>query len=81
MIDLIFPSEELVEADVELIREVFSNPVIRRYLRILSAESVKDLMALQALAETPESLSNKHLVTVGKLEVLGTLLSLKGHKK
>lgn len=80
MIDNLFPSETLTDEESVLIYEVFSNATVRKYLKILGAESAKDLLTLPVLNETPASVLNKHTLTTGKLEVLATLLSIEGIK-
>ncbi len=80
MIDSLFPSETLTDEESALIYEVFSNATVRKYLKILGAESAKDLLTLPVLNETPASVLNKHTLTTGKLEVLATLLSIEGIK-
>jgi len=42
----------------------------------LGTEVAKELLALDILAETPETLHKKQTLVTGKLEVIGTLLSI-----
>ena len=81
MINNLFPSETLTDEESALIYEVFSNATVRKYLKILGAESAKDLLPLPVLNETPASVLSKHTLTTGKLEVLATLLSIEGIKQ
>lgn len=75
-LDLMFPLPLLNESEQDLLVEIFSNPTVRKYLTILGTECSKDLLSLAVLNETPESLSRKHILTTGKLEVLTTLLTI-----
>lgn len=76
-IEFMFPTLELSPEEAEIITTVFSTPAVRKYLKLLGTECSKELLALTALNETPESLAKKHTLVSGKLEVLTTLLSIK----
>ena len=76
-LDLIYPEETLSESEQQLIFEVFANnAVVRKYLRILGAESGKELLGISSLNGNTESLVQQHSVVFGKLSVLTTLLNI-----
>lgn len=81
ILDTVFPSQELSKSEEELITEVFSNPVVRKYIQILGANASKELLSLPILNETPDSLLKKHVLVSGKLEVITTLLSILEYKQ
>ena len=76
LLESLFPEIPLEPTDVELLLEAFHNPVVRKYLKALGTEAAKELLALDILAETPETLHKKQTLVTGKLEVIGTLLSI-----
>ena len=76
-LDLIYPEEVLSESEQQLIFEVFANNVaIRKYLRILGAESGKELLGISTLNGNTENLVQQHSVVSGKLSVITTLLNI-----
>ncbi len=81
ILDEVFPPSELSEPESLLLVEIFSNPVVRKYLQILGANAGKELLSLPILDETPESLAKKHILVSGKLDVITTLLSIMEYQK
>ena len=76
-LDLIYPEEILSESEQRLIFEVFANNVaVRKYLRILGAESRKELLGISTLNGSTENLVQQHSVVSGKLSVITTLLDI-----
>ena len=75
-LDEIFPPDSILPQEEDIIVEVFSNPAVRKYLKLLGSNLSKELIGLPILDETPESLVRKHTLTAGKLAVITTLLSI-----
>lgn len=75
-LDEIFPQDPILPQEEDIIVEVFSNPAVRKYLKLLGSNLSKELIGLPILDETPESLVRKHTLTAGKLAVITTLLSI-----
>ncbi len=80
-IDEVFPVRELSDKEQDLILEVFSNVVVKKYLQILGRNAGIELLTLPVLDETPDSLMHKHTLVSGKLAVITTLLSLSEYQK
>lgn len=76
MTDL-FPGQALQSGEEELLATIFSNPIVRKYLKNLMRECARDLLDVPILEETPESIKSKHLLVSGQLQALSTLLSIK----
>lgn len=81
ILDAVFPEIDLSIQESELLMEIFSNPVVRKYLQILGSNASKELLSLPILNETPESLAKKHILVSGKLDVITTLLLITEYKK
>ena len=76
VLDKIIPIDSLDLAEEDILFEIFSNPIVKKYLRILGSNASKELLSLPILDETPESLVRKHTLVSGKLAVITTLLSI-----
>lgn len=75
-IQTIFPSTELSDTEAEILASIFSNPVVKKYLKVLALEDTKELLALSALSKTNEELVKAHAIVQGKLSIISTLLSI-----
>lgn len=72
----LFPSTELSATELDLIVEAFSNPVVKKYLRLLALEDTKELLALSAISNLDTEIIKAHANVQGKLSVLSTLASI-----
>lgn len=77
-INNIFPEEELSKTEKDILLEIFSNSTVKRYLRIIGTEAIKELSGLSALGNNDGTISKAHATVNGKLSVISTLLSIEG---
>lgn len=77
IIENLFPSVVITPEEETLLLEVFKNPVVRKYLKSLGVEATKELLSLDTISESPESLQKKHTLVAGKLSVISMFLSIK----
>lgn len=74
--DFLFNEPALNQDEENLLRQVFSNPVVRKYLRVLAQNEVSDFISANML-EDPEILYARKLMDLqGKLSILSTLISI-----
>ena len=73
---LLIQPDNLSQPEQLLIQEMFHNPTLVKYLKIIGREAVLELASLSALAEQPHELALKHSYVAGKLAVLELLLSI-----
>lgn len=71
-----FDLEVLTKTEEELVMEAFSNPTVKKYLKIMGRNDIKDLAVLSIAERDSEELARKHSLIQGKLAVLSTLLSI-----
>lgn len=75
-INNIFPPTLLTPPEIGIISEVFTNPVVKKYLHSLAVEDTKELLALAAMNKTQTEIATAHAIVQGKLSVISTLLSI-----
>lgn len=75
-LDNLLLSEELTEAELTELQILFSNKVVRKYLRCMATNSTKELLAVSHPSNDPELIVRLHSVTHGRLEVFSTLLDI-----
>jgi hypothetical protein len=49
---------------------------VKKYLQAIGTEAAKELLSLDVLSETPETLHRKQILVTGKLAVIALLLSI-----
>ena len=76
LIETLFPEIPLSPTEEELLIETFHNPVVKKYLQAIGTEAAKELLSLDVLSETPETLHRKQILVTGKLAVIALLLSI-----
>ena len=77
LLDLVYPEEVLSESEQQLCFEVFAhNVAVRKYLRIMGAESGKELIGVSTLNCSAERLVQQHSIVSGRLSVITTLLNI-----
>lgn len=72
----IYQIEDVTEPEQLVLKEVFSNPVVAKYLRILAQNDTADFVRADLLKDSPELYARKHSQLQGKLAVIATLLSI-----
>lgn len=72
----LFPTTPFSITETEIIAEIFSNLVIKKYLQRLALEDTKELLALSAISNPDTEIIKAHANVQGKLSVLSTLASI-----
>ena len=80
-LETLFPVDHLSATEVDLITEIFSNPLVKRYLQILALGDAKELLALSAISNPDTEIIKAHANVQGKLSVLSTLVSISNQSK
>lgn len=75
-INHIFPPPNPSDIEEDIVKQAFSLPAVRKYLRALAMNDAKELLSLSAITNDKERLAQAHAVVQGKLQVIGTLLSI-----
>lgn len=75
-IEDVFPAMAFSKTEEDIITEIFSNPVVKKYLRIMALEDSKELLELSATSNDKDKLFIAHATVHGKLQVISTLLSI-----
>lgn len=73
--------EELSPQEEIVVAAALSNPVVKKYLRIMGVNDSSELLTLNILDMTPESIASRHHFVSGKLAVYSTLLSFPSPKE
>ncbi len=72
----LFPVPTLSKTEEDILLEVFSNPVVKKYLQVISLNDLVELAEISAIGRSNEDIALMHATIRGKLSVLQTLLSL-----
>ena len=72
----IFPVSSISKTEEVLISEIFCNPLVKKYLRLLAISDTKELLTLSAISTDDSKLIKAHATVQGRLQILGTLLSI-----
>ena len=72
----VFELETLSPTEEAQIIEIFSSGTVKKYLKIMAKNDIKDLAVLSVTERNSEELARKHALVQGKLAVLTTLLSI-----
>lgn len=75
-LEQMFPATPLTQTEEDLLKEVFSSVVVKRYLQRLALEDTKELLLLSATASDDSLIIKAHSTVQGRLQVIGTLLSI-----
>lgn len=75
-INSIFPPVVLSETEEVLIGELFSNPLVKKYLRVLAQNDSKELLGIPLQSNSAESIVVAHATIQGRLQTIVTLLSI-----
>jgi len=68
--------ETLTKTEQDILVNMFLDPTMKKYLRILSCNAVEDLASLSVISENDSELAKKHALVQGKLSVLSTLSNI-----
>lgn len=71
-----FPVAVLTKTEEDILLEVFGNPVVKKYLQVLSLNDLIELAEISAIQRSNEDIALMHATIRGKLSVLQTLISL-----
>lgn len=66
----------LTKTEENILLEVFGNPVVKKYLQVLSLNDLVELAEISAIQRSSEDIALMHATIRGKLSVLQTLLAL-----
>lgn len=77
MISEILFSDVLTEGEFNHIRTVFSDPVVKKYLKIIGRNDLAELASLGASTLEDSEVAKKHALIQGKLSTITTLLNIK----
>jgi hypothetical protein len=80
-INELFDIEELSKTEETIIQEAFSNPTIKKYLKIMGRNDLKELATLSVTERDNGEVGKKHALVQGKLSVIATLLSIQKPKE
>lgn len=72
----LFPVPTLTKTEEDILLEIFGNPVVKKYLQILSLNDLVELAEISAIQRSSEDIALMHATIRGKLSVLQTLLAL-----
>lgn len=66
----------LSKTEQDIIVDVFNNPTVIKYLKIMGRNDLEELLLLSVTERDDKEVSKKHALIQGKLSVISTLLSL-----
>lgn len=69
-------TESLSKTEENIILDVFSNSVVKKYLRIMGQNDLSELALLSITERDDSVVAKKHALVQGKLSVISTLLSI-----
>jgi len=80
--DLLYQDEDFTEQDQAWVLEVFSHPMMKKYLRTVARNDLEELASLSTSNLSDGELSKKHSLVQGKLSTELTPLNInKGASK
>lgn len=69
--------ESLTEAEMNQIRTVLSDPLIKKYFRIMGQNDLAELASLGVSSLDDSVVAKKHALVQGKLSTIVTILNIK----
>ena len=73
----IFPQQTLSDTEIDLIAEIFSNPMVKKYLHTLAYNIGSELVtSVIGTEESEESWVRKEIFLKGQLRTIDALLSI-----
>lgn len=76
----LFDIPTLSPTEDSILQELYSNPIVKKHLRIMVLKETEDLIRLSSISQPDSVLVKAHAQTQGKLSVLNTLLSIEAPK-
>lgn len=76
MVEDLFPKEVITETEQNIIIEIFDNPLVKKYLRVLAQNDLAELATLSITEKVDSEVAKKHALVQGKLSTLVTLISI-----
>jgi len=76
-----FNTQTLTKTEEDILVDLLTNPVIKKYLSILAMEDTKELLAFPANSKTAQEIAIAHATVQGKLSVISTLYSITKQEK
>ena len=76
MLNNLIPTETLSRTEEDIVIDILSNPIIKKYFRILGSTDLKELASLSITERPNEEVAKKHSLIQGKLSVLATLINI-----
>ena len=80
-LNLVLPTAELSSVEEDIIIQVFTNPVVKKYLSKVGQNDIKELINLSAISFDKEKLALAHATVQGKLAVITMLLAIEVPKE
>lgn len=75
-IDDLFGIDALSKEEETQIIEIFSSGIVKKYLKIMGRNDLKELAMLSVTEREDSIVGKKHALVQGKLAVISTLLSI-----
>ena len=75
-VNLLLPLDSFHESEQLELKEIFSNPLVARYLRHLAVEDNKELIEISVLDMPADFVVRRHTMVQGRMSAYATLLSL-----
>ena len=77
----LFPKQALSATEVELLTEIYTNPVVKKHLQIMANNDTQELLAFTALGKSDTEVAKALATVQGKLTVLSALMSISNQPK
>jgi hypothetical protein len=68
---------QLTEVEVDVVHEKLSDPVVRKYFKLLARTDLEELLQLPVSIMDDTERAKKHALVQGKISVYATLLTIK----
>jgi hypothetical protein len=72
----IFQQTTISKTEIDIIIEVFSQPVVVKYLKTIAQNDLLELATLSITERADNEVAKKHALIQGKLSTIATLLSI-----
>jgi ethanolamine utilization protein EutP (predicted NTPase) len=72
----LFQIDTLTKTEEDQIIEIFTNPLVKKYLKIMGRNDLKELATISVTEREDSEVGKKHALVQGKLAVIATLLSI-----
>ena len=77
----LFPEQALSATEIELLAEIYTNPVVKKHLQIMANNDTQELLAFTALGKSDTEVAKALATVQGKLTVLSALMSISNQPK